>query len=128
MRSPKRSELALGTLVTLVIVVWSWLVRDLDRAREWPGVDEAVIGQIADRAGRSEAGPLLAWVQGDLLLFMFLCAGLLAGFILGYCARIAFVEQLERPDANAAPQQSSPDVTQAQAAEPMATPLGESST
>ena len=62
---------------------------------EWPGVDESVIGNIAHSAGRPESQPLLSWVQGDLLLFMFLVAGLAAGFVLGYFARVAFVEQRE---------------------------------
>jgi len=63
---------------------------------DWPGVDEAVIGHFVERAGLPEAPPLFDWLQGDVLLFAFLCAGLFAGFVLGYCARIAFHEPRER--------------------------------
>jgi len=95
MRRSKLSVVLVCAFVAAVGGVWLWLVRGLAASSEWPGVDEAVIGSIAERAGRPESEPLLSWVQGDLLLFMFLCAGLIAGFVLGYCARIAFVEQRE---------------------------------
>ena len=62
----------------------------------WPGVDEAVIGQFVARAGLPEPPPLFTWLQGDVLLLAFLCAGLGAGFVLGYCARLTFFEQRER--------------------------------
>lgn len=92
----------LGTVMVTVFVAavsgtWAWLVRDLTAGEQWPGVDESVIGGFAERAGRGDAEPLFDWVQGDMLLFMFLCAGLLAGFLLGYFARVLFVEQRE-PD------------------------------
>jgi cobalt/nickel transport protein len=95
MRRSKLSVVLVCAFVAAVGGVWLWLVRGLAASSEWPGVDEAVIGGIAERAGRPETEPLLSWVQGDLLLFMFLCAGLIAGFVLGYFARIAFVEQRE---------------------------------
>lgn len=91
----RRSSLIVCAFVAAIGGTWAWLVRGLAASEEWPGVDEAVIGSIAERAGRPETEPLLAWVHGDLLLFMFLCAGLGAGFVLGYFARIAFVEQRE---------------------------------
>jgi cobalt/nickel transport protein len=74
---------------------WAWVLQSADKRGQWPGVDEAVIGHIAESAGRPESEPLLSWVEGDLLLFMFLCAGLIAGFVIGYFARVAFVEQRE---------------------------------
>jgi cobalt/nickel transport protein len=94
-RSSKLGLLIVAALTAAIGGTWLWLVRGLAASAEWPGVDETVIGEIAQRAGRPEPEPLLSWVQGDLLLFMFLCAGLCAGFVLGYCARIAFVEQRE---------------------------------
>jgi cobalt/nickel transport protein len=36
---------------------------------------------------------LIEWMRGDLLLFAFLCAGLFAGFVLGYFSRALFVER-----------------------------------
>ena len=94
----KRSTLSLvlvGGLTAAAGCTWLWLVRGTAATGEWPGVDESVIGHIAHSAGRPDSEPLLSWVQGDLLLFMFLVAGLTAGFVLGYFARIAFVEQRE---------------------------------
>jgi hypothetical protein len=35
---------------------------------------------------------MIGWVEGDLLLFAFLTAGLVAGFVLGYFGRALFVE------------------------------------
>jgi cobalt/nickel transport protein len=95
MRQRTKSILIVSLLTAAISGTWFWLVRGLSAGEAWPGVDESVIGSIAQRAGRPESEPLLAWVQGDLLLFMFLCAGLGAGFVLGYFARVAFVEQRE---------------------------------
>jgi hypothetical protein len=72
-------------------------VRLLPRA-EWPGVDDAVIGRFVREAGHRPPEPLIEWVRGDLLLFAFLCAGLFAGFLLGFFGRALFVE---RRDARA---------------------------
>ncbi|GAC1345932.1 MAG: hypothetical protein NVS2B9_19990 [Myxococcales bacterium] len=52
-------------------------------------MDESVVEKFAREAGRSAAAPLFG-IEGDLLLFAFLCAGLLAGFLLGYCFRTLF--------------------------------------
>ena len=55
----------------------------------WPGVDDAVVGQIAAAAGRHARAPL---VEGDLLLFAFLMAGIAGGFVIGWTFRRLFVE------------------------------------
>ncbi|HKQ68463.1 MAG TPA: hypothetical protein VJT73_03950 [Polyangiaceae bacterium] len=65
----------------------------LRHIQEWPGVDDAVIGRVVAEAGRPPPEPLIAWVRGDLLLFSFLLAGLIAGFCLGFWGRALFVEQ-----------------------------------
>lgn len=93
----KRGAVVVAALVAAISGTWFWLVRGLAAGKEWPGVDETVIGGFAERAGRGDAEPLFDWVQGDLLLFMFLWAGLVAGFLLGYYARVLFVEQREQP-------------------------------
>ena len=63
----------------------------------WPGVDESVIEKIAAQAGRS-ARPLWFEMEGDLALFLFLCAGIAGGSVLGYCFRMIFVERVgEKP-------------------------------
>lgn len=56
-------------------------------AAPWAGVDEAVIGRFAAAAGRA-ATP--SFISGDLLLFAFLVAGVVAGFVLGYGYRALF--------------------------------------
>ena len=89
------SPLVVTALVAAVSCSLYWLPRSAPSG-EWPGVDEAVIGGFVARAGLPEPPPLFAWLQGDVLLFAFLCAGLAAGFVLGYCARLAFFEQRER--------------------------------
>jgi hypothetical protein len=53
----------------------------------WSGVDETVIEKYAEAAGRSAREPLINTDQGDLLLFVFLLAGALGGFIAGYAYR-----------------------------------------
>jgi hypothetical protein len=60
---------------------------------EWPGVDDAVIGRFVREAGQPPPQPLIEWIRGDLLLFAFLCAGLFAGFMLGFFGRALFVER-----------------------------------
>lgn len=90
------SWLLVSGLVAATGGVWAWLVRHSpNQASAWPGVDEAVIGHFAEAAGRPEPAFALDWVQGDLLLFAFLCAGLLAGGLIGFFARALFVERRE---------------------------------
>ncbi len=51
---------------------------------DWKGVDEAVVEKIAREHGREARQPLLDPGEGDLLLFAFLCAGVVGGFAAGY--------------------------------------------
>jgi len=53
----------------------------------WAGVDETVIEQYAQAAGRPARDPLINTDQGDLLLFVFLMAGVVGGFVAGYAYR-----------------------------------------
>ena len=52
--------------------------------RPWTGVDEAVVEKIAKEHGREARPPLVNTDQGDLLLFVFLIAGVAGGFAAGY--------------------------------------------
>lgn len=51
---------------------------------KWAGVDESVIEKFAKEFGREPGEPLINTDQGDLLLFVFLMAGVVGGFIAGY--------------------------------------------
>ncbi len=55
---------------------------------KWKGVDEAVIEKFAKEHGREPKDPLINTDTGDLLLFVFLIAGAVGGFIAGYYWRV----------------------------------------
>jgi hypothetical protein len=84
-RKGRDLALILG-LAAAVVVGWLWLLRGRDH-REWAGVDESVVAEVARQHGR-DAAPLLDWVKGDLLLFAFLLAGLGAGLLIGLNAHL----------------------------------------
>ena len=54
----------------------------------WPGVDESVIQKVAKEHGKEAKTPLINTDQGDLLLFVFLLAGAVGGFVAGYYWRV----------------------------------------
>ncbi len=56
----------------------------------WEGVDVNVVEKFAEKAGRPARKPLINTDQGDLLLFVFLLAGITGGFIGGYLFRGLF--------------------------------------
>lgn len=56
----------------------------------WEGVDVNVVEKFAEQAGRPARAPLINTDQGDLLLFVFLLAGITGGFIGGYLFRGLF--------------------------------------
>lgn len=64
--------------------------------RPWTGVDEAVVEKIAKEHGREAKKPFINTDQGDLLLFVFLLAGALGGFVAGYYWRV-LVEEKKAP-------------------------------
>lgn len=59
----------------------------------WSGVDETVVEKVAQEHGRQAWTPFINTDQGDLLLFVFLIAGVAAGFALGYFWRKIFIEK-----------------------------------
>ena len=69
---------------------------------KWPGVEESVIEKVAKEHGREARRPLIDTDHGDLLLFVFLLAGAVGGFIGGYYwralteKRVAKVEALKK--------------------------------
>lgn len=91
--SARTRDAAVVTLCTLAVcAAWAFLVRGHASTGQWPGVDEAVIGRFVAESG-SRSPPLFEWIRGDLLLFAFLVAGLLAGFVLGFFARPALARE-----------------------------------
>ena len=62
-------------------------------SEKWPGVDESVVEKYAKEHGREAREPFINTDQGDLLLFVFLLAGTVGGFIGGYYWRILMVEK-----------------------------------
>lgn len=61
-------------------------------AERWPGVDETVVERVAVAAGR-EPWTVPFAPEGDALLFAFLVAGLVGGFVLGYAYRALFASR-----------------------------------
>lgn len=51
---------------------------------KWAGVDDTVVGKYAKEHGREKRASFINTDQGDLLLFVFLLAGVLGGFTAGY--------------------------------------------
>jgi ABC-type cobalt transport system substrate-binding protein len=82
--------------LVLAVAVTLFVPATIEPARaegKWPGLDEAVIERIAQEQGREATGPLINTDQGNLLLFLFLAAGAVGGFIAGYCWRILVTEK-----------------------------------
>jgi ABC-type cobalt transport system substrate-binding protein len=79
------------TLAVATIIVALGIVIFLARGtHEWAGVDETVVEHYAEAAGRPARDPYINTDQGDLLLFLFLIAGIAGGFAGGYCFRELF--------------------------------------
>ena len=60
---------------------------------QWSGVDETVVEKFAHEAGRTARDPYINTDQGDILLFVFLLAGVAGGFVLGYYFRDIFTKK-----------------------------------
>lgn len=61
---------------------------DIAASEKWQGVDESVIERFAKEYGRESREPFINTDQGDLLLFVFLIAGVGGGFVAGYYWRV----------------------------------------
>lgn len=62
----------------------------LASSSSWEGVDKTVVEKVAAQAGHPTTSPLINTDQGDLLLFLFLLAGVIGGFVMGYFFRGLF--------------------------------------
>ncbi|MHB8875577.1 MAG: hypothetical protein ACYC8T_17980 [Myxococcaceae bacterium] len=83
----KRALLACGITAVLAFGLWVALSR-LDA--RWAGVDETVVEKVARDAGHPPRSPYIDTDRGDLLLFFFLVAGTVGGFLGGYHFRGLF--------------------------------------
>jgi cobalt/nickel transport system permease protein len=63
---------------------------------KWDGVDVSVVEKYAREAGRPPREPFINTDQGDLLLFVFLIAGVVGGFTGGYFFRELFPPRRKR--------------------------------
>lgn len=61
--------------------------------KSWVGVDEAVVEKVAREHGREAKPPLVSTDNGDILLFIFLVAGVVGGFAGGYYWRMLVSEK-----------------------------------
>ncbi len=85
-----KKSLMTGLLV-LIAAILTWFAF-AGTPGKWPGVDENVVERIAEEAGRPAREPFINTDQGDILLFVFLTAGAVGGFIGGYQYRKLFGE------------------------------------
>ncbi len=68
-----------------------------EKSEKWPGIDESVVEKIAKEHGREAREPIINTDQGDLLLFVFLLAGAVGGFVAGYYWRKLISEKAPLP-------------------------------
>jgi ABC-type cobalt transport system substrate-binding protein len=85
MRANKKARLMLALTICLALARVP-----AHAAAEWDGVDKTVVEKFAHEAGRPPREPLINTDRGDLLLFVFLVAGAVGGFVAGYCYRSLF--------------------------------------
>jgi ABC-type cobalt transport system substrate-binding protein len=79
-----RSKKCAIVLSTILLLTFYFSLPTFLSAADWSGVDETVVEKYAEEHGRAAKDPLINTDQGDLLLFMFLIGGAIAGFIAGY--------------------------------------------
>jgi ABC-type cobalt transport system substrate-binding protein len=90
----KRTLIAILILIALCAFFFSlWIRADA----EWSGVDRSIVEKFAKEAGRPPSEPLVNTERGDLLLFLFLLAGTVGGFVGGVYFRQLFPT---KPGAN----------------------------
>lgn len=80
---------AIIAALVAILAAGAWIGLNQTDA-QWAGVDETVVEKFAHTAGRPAKDPLINTDQGDVLLFAFTVAGVLGGFIGGYCFRDLF--------------------------------------
>lgn len=72
-------------IIILVVFLLCIIHHSISTAsQKWTGVDESVVEKYAKEHGREARESLINTDQGDLLLFVFLLAGSIGGFLAGY--------------------------------------------
>jgi hypothetical protein len=94
---PVKKTLFVGSM--MLLLAWSYQLPAVC-ADKWPGVDESVVEKYAKEHGREAREPMINTDQGDLLLFVFLLAGVMGGFIGGYSWRMLVSEKAAKPRKN----------------------------
>ena len=81
-----RSRKPLRTIfyIFLLFTLHCSLIAAAAASEKWAGVDESVVNKYAKEYGREAGEPFINTDQGDLLLFAFLIAGTIGGFVAGY--------------------------------------------
>ncbi len=82
-----------GTIFLIIFLFGTCFSSLATASEKWPGVDESVVEKYAKEHGREAREPFINTDQGDLLLFVFLLAGAVGGFIGGYYWRILIIEK-----------------------------------
>ncbi len=77
------------------ILLGTLVLFSLGKSGSWEGVDVAVVGQQAEQLGAIVRPPTIN-IQGDLLLFAFVMAGAMGGFVIGYLWRGFFQKRVAR--------------------------------
>jgi hypothetical protein len=75
-------------IIFLLFTIYYSLFTIAFASEKWQGVDESVVERVAREHGREAKTPLINTDQGDLLLFVFLLAGVIGGFTAGYYWRV----------------------------------------
>ncbi len=88
--------LLLPTAFCVLLTAFCILPPVISGSEKWPGVDESVVEKIAKEHGRKAKEPFFKNDQGDLLLFAFLLAGAVGGFIGGYYWRGLMEKRVNR--------------------------------
>jgi hypothetical protein len=88
-------------LVFLFLLLYSVQALAVEKVEKWPGIDESVVKKIAREHGREAREPVINTDQGDLLLFVFLLAGAVGGFVAGYYWRRLISEKAPLPERTA---------------------------
>ncbi len=86
-------------MMLLLLTAFCILLPLTATGEKWSGVDESVIEKVAKEHGREAREPFINTDQGDLLLFVFLLAGAVGGFIGGYYWRALMGKKVEEAEA-----------------------------